>query len=327
MRKESSKTHDFILLNKGDAPLTVTLIQTSCKCTIADLKGKKATLLPGEKTEISLKWRAEDYSPRFAQSAQIQTNDPSREIIDLRVEGVVIQPLRPSPEKYVFSSVSASKESALGIRFFSYDYPDLKIVGHKFENESTSEFYELTTTDMESTQLRKEVGAKRGYILKLAVKPGIPIGSFQQKVIIETSAPAPDQFVTIPIEGIAKGDISIVADLPYDPDHSILRFGNISRDKTAVGTMKFIIKNAPDDIKITFDKANSIDWELLGIEIGEPKKLAKIVSIPIKVSVAKGQKPVSLIGPTQDDMIKLVFETNHATAKRIDVYVMLGISD
>src|SRR5688500_8060497 len=56
MDRNAKESHAFIIRNEGDAPLKLEKGETTCKCTVSDLKGN--SLAPGEETEVLLEWTA-----------------------------------------------------------------------------------------------------------------------------------------------------------------------------------------------------------------------------------------------------------------------------
>ncbi len=59
--------HTFVVKNSGDAPMTLEVIGSTCKCTIGKLD--KSELQPGEETNINLTWDDKSTSEQFGQSS------------------------------------------------------------------------------------------------------------------------------------------------------------------------------------------------------------------------------------------------------------------
>lgn len=83
----TTASHGFQIRNEGDAPLTLNVAETTCKCTVG--KVKQGVLLPGEATEITLTWNTGYQSESYQQTALVDTNDPNRSTIELTVAGTV----------------------------------------------------------------------------------------------------------------------------------------------------------------------------------------------------------------------------------------------
>src|SRR4051812_27342390 len=69
--------HSFHLTNVGKATLNLKAGVTTCtKCTIAELS--KASLEPGESTDVTVEYLPNAAQPKFRQIAPILTNDPDQ---------------------------------------------------------------------------------------------------------------------------------------------------------------------------------------------------------------------------------------------------------
>ncbi|WP_037199111.1 DUF1573 domain-containing protein [Rhodopirellula baltica] len=97
----TTASHAFEIRNHGSGPLTVDVAETTCKCTVGS--AKKGIIAPGETTSVTLTWNTGKKSEHYEQIARVVTNDPTREVIDLTVSGVVKTELFV-PEKCVCPS-------------------------------------------------------------------------------------------------------------------------------------------------------------------------------------------------------------------------------
>jgi hypothetical protein len=58
MSVQKTGTHSWVVRNLGEADLDLWMISSTCMCTFAKFKdGQKATVKPGEKTDIELEWK------------------------------------------------------------------------------------------------------------------------------------------------------------------------------------------------------------------------------------------------------------------------------
>ncbi|TWT92801.1 DUF1573 domain-containing protein [Stieleria varia] len=83
----TTESHTFTIGNTGTDPLTLTLRETSCKCTVGDLKD--GLVMPGEETTVTLTWNTGYQAEKYRQTAVLVTNDPEHETIELAVVGEV----------------------------------------------------------------------------------------------------------------------------------------------------------------------------------------------------------------------------------------------
>jgi hypothetical protein len=82
-------THGFIIENRGNAPLDIISVRTSCGCTTTSHQRPK-TLSPGKKDEIIVKGNTRGYGGRaFNKTITVTTNDPNQRKIKLKFSGPV----------------------------------------------------------------------------------------------------------------------------------------------------------------------------------------------------------------------------------------------
>lgn len=80
----------FDLKNESGRVLNITGINTSCDCTGLEVKNK--TLLPGQSTEVSVKFNSRGYSPGpLKQYIYINTDDPNRPVLKFTVKIEVVK--------------------------------------------------------------------------------------------------------------------------------------------------------------------------------------------------------------------------------------------
>ncbi|MCO8121818.1 DUF1573 domain-containing protein [Stieleria sp. TO1_6] len=112
----STASHTFEISNDGDDPLSLSIRETSCKCTIGDLKSD--LLLPGETTEITLTWNTGYKEDRYEQTATIVTNDPLKKTIELKVSGQVRAKL-VAPESLSFPKLELGERGEVSFVVYS----------------------------------------------------------------------------------------------------------------------------------------------------------------------------------------------------------------
>jgi hypothetical protein len=90
----------FQVINKGDAPLLIDEVRTSCGCAKAASRGKEVS--PSQKTEISVSYDSVGLSPgRKTQSVLIHTNDAKNSVSKFQVFATVIHPFTIEPTNLI----------------------------------------------------------------------------------------------------------------------------------------------------------------------------------------------------------------------------------
>jgi hypothetical protein len=86
IEKGSTGLRVFMFENKGDAPLVITNVKSSCGCTIP--KKPEAPIAPGEKGEVQVSYDTNRLGV-FRKTITVSTNDPTSPIIALKIGGTV----------------------------------------------------------------------------------------------------------------------------------------------------------------------------------------------------------------------------------------------
>ena len=83
-------THEFVILNQGDAPLTISRAYTTCGCTVADFT---ATVIPpGKVSIVTIRYDAGFHDARgqtVRRGIIIENNDPNNPQVELWAQAAV----------------------------------------------------------------------------------------------------------------------------------------------------------------------------------------------------------------------------------------------
>ena len=336
MEKGTKQSHSFMFENTGTGVLEIKLIKVTCKCTLSDLKDKTKRILPGQKSAVTLTYYSDNYAKRFQTSATLQTNDPKMQTVQLFVEGKVVQPVRPEPSVVILNAVKTGEEAETRIRMYAYktENPEmqapLKINDVTFDKSNGSDkFFDVEVSEMKAEELAAEEDAQYGYVMTMKTKKGMPLGPINQSMTVSTTRGD----VVIPVKGKVAGDFTFsVVNLPdqvecqFFDDMNLLRFGTIEGNRDAVVELKLNTssKENLDDLEVTIDEneiypsAKHIKAEFLK---DRSKKFGRFYQLVVRITIPKDCPNSSFIGPEESNYGKLVFRTNHPTAKTINILV------
>jgi hypothetical protein len=94
-------THDYIVENKGNEPLLIPRVRSTCACAVADYSKE---ILPGQKGSITVEFDSKgsggmnvDYKIR------VETNDPGKSAFDLTITGYVDPIAIITPERAILT--------------------------------------------------------------------------------------------------------------------------------------------------------------------------------------------------------------------------------
>ncbi len=129
--------HLFMVRNRGDKPLTITQIRSSCGCTAATLSAK--TIAPGKSGEVKVIFDSSNFAGQVTKSVYLDSNDPRTPSALLTMQGKVTELIAATPRALNLGSVKAGSRKEVvvtlenrGNRLFavtSVTSPQAAIVG------------------------------------------------------------------------------------------------------------------------------------------------------------------------------------------------------
>ena len=210
MDVKSTGSHDFFIRNVGTADLILTVDRTTCSCLGIDLTPSRVP--PGGTAKCHLKYNAEQATTgKFSQGGVVRTNDPDNREIHLNVEGVFTKPVVTQPASVYLPRVATGTTQTATIRFYGFDEEPLQLSAPIWTDREHFEFQwepaELTELDTgDNTHLSLAKSVVEGTI---TVRPGLPVGSFQEWFQLRTNYPSQPN-VTFLVSGqMISGSVSI----------------------------------------------------------------------------------------------------------------------
>lgn len=82
------RTETFFVMNKGDSPLKIKSISTSCGCTEAEVESKE--IMPGQQTKLTVTYDPNVHPGlvgKIMRKIYIESNDPAQKEIELTLAG------------------------------------------------------------------------------------------------------------------------------------------------------------------------------------------------------------------------------------------------
>lgn len=106
--------HVFTFRNTGDAPATISKVNSSCGCTVAQVSNR--VLKPGERGEIRASFDSTDFGGPVAKEVYIHSNDPRKAIITLTMKGFVMEDMVVSPGQVDLGAVRTGVRKDINIK-------------------------------------------------------------------------------------------------------------------------------------------------------------------------------------------------------------------
>ncbi len=303
---QKTTTRKWKVKNTGEGDLEIWLLGSTCTCTIPKLKGEgtREVIKPGDSTDIELEWKTRDSIGEFGKGATIGTNDPSRPEFMLKVHGMVHAPIvvLPTPHEGVIpvGDISNDKPNEISLAVFSPEHPDLKI---KTLTTSKPNLIVAKPVPLSAKELA-DIKTKGGYKVVVVFKPGMPLGSFREELVVETDHPDQPKLQFV-LAGNATGPISL---LP-----SVLRMVANSKEGASGQLTMLVREGRPTNFKV----------------LRKPEKLEVSVA-PNDTPTLKGRYRLTVTVPpgTSPGLIddEIIFQTDHPKVSELKVPVNIVVS-
>lgn len=155
--------HTFVFTNRGDAPLTVEKISSSCGCTAALASAK--VLAPGESGELQASFDSTRFRGDVSKTIYLYTNDPAQPMLQLHLKGQVREELAMEPKVVNFGTLAPRRTVRSTVTLINQGSRKVQLRGLE------------TTTPELAARLSGEVVPPGGRVtveLTLTPKPGYP---------------------------------------------------------------------------------------------------------------------------------------------------------
>jgi uncharacterized cupredoxin-like copper-binding protein len=325
MMRWGTLSHKFVFANQGDAALTLTKGASSCKCTIANFEGDEVVLQPGETASIELEWTAKTNASTFHQTAEIRTTDPGREIVQLVINGYVMESLRTEPPEANFGNVLSSEPRELSVMVLDTRDEHFEITGHRFADAENSSLLDVSYQPVDVEEARAAFPyAKSGVKVTVRLKPGSPSGALDNAVYLKTNLEDAIE-VEVPIIGHTISDITVIGGEKFVRDANLLIWDGVSAPQGIEEKLAIVIKGElRDEIEVKVKEV--FPKETLRAELDEPRGSGKARVANLKLSVPPGAKPINCMGGPQNPLGYVVLETNHPSNSEIRLQVRFAVN-
>jgi hypothetical protein len=313
--------HDFTFRNTGNAPLKLTEGGTSCRCTMSKLSTDP--IPPGGSAKVTLTWKPLERPGPYQQTAKILTNDPARPQVTLTVTGQITTAMLFSPPELVFSRLSSGESASGQAKLLYYLDEPLKILKRKWSDNSTASFFEFSEQPISAEEMKKEPLAKNGWLITVQIKPGMPQGPIQQKLLFETNLSSMRE-ITLPIQGAVVSEISIFG-RGWDADKEILNLGEVLRGEGIKRELTLVVRGpARKDVKFELLRINP---GLMKVELGKPHEINKgaVIQLPLTIDIPKNSPPANHLGSEQGKLGEIILKTTHPLVPKLRILVRFAI--
>lgn len=319
--------HSFVFTNTGNEPLELTRGRSTCGCCtcVCTVRLPEDAVAPGESAKVTLEWKSKLYVGSFRQTATILTNDPDRREVRLLVTGRFTGPVGVVPSELSFSSVRLGHAATAEVRLYNYLDQTLKITSCEFSNPQNAKFFDVAREPLTAEQLRKEGEARGGYLVRIALKPGLPAGAFHQTIVFKTASKSVPT-VKIPVQGLVVSDVSI-AGRGWNAQTGVLTMGTVKSNEGTKWPLVIVIRgpHAKDaDLKPT-----RIVPDMLRVELGPTRHTAeKAISMTrLTIRIPPGSEPSTHLGAGRGKPGQITLQTKHPEVPKLNIQVRFAVNE
>ena len=103
--------HLFTVRNRGDQPLTINQIRSSCGCTAATLSAK--TISPGKSGEVKVTFDSANFAGQVTKTIYLESNDPRTPSALLTMQGKILEIIAATPRTLNLGALKAGSRKEL----------------------------------------------------------------------------------------------------------------------------------------------------------------------------------------------------------------------
>jgi hypothetical protein len=204
--------HLFLVTNRGDAPLHIENVKSTCGCTVAVLSSRDVP--PGGEGRVTVTLDTARLSGRTSKVVTLYTNDPDAPATGLGLGGQVVTDVVAVPSPLYLGKIRRGEPATREVLVTS---------------GRPGEVYSVTAVDHANPSLRAALeprGDGPGQRVVVSLAPDIPLGHFNDQLTLHTTSPR-EPVVTVAVFGSVEGDVIV---LPPQVTFGVTRGGAAERD-------------------------------------------------------------------------------------------------
>lgn len=323
MDSEREADHEFVIRNRGEAVLSLTKGESSCKCTVADIGA--AELQPGEETTVKVHWHTRNFHGTFHQSVTVNTSDRQHERLRFSIKGLVTGSVKATPADITSNNIPAGLGRSFDVMLHTFKPGALKIEGVEYSDKSLADHFEVHFEPMTPQQIAGETAAVGGTVARVTVKPGLPLGPIQQTITLQTNLVDKPR-LDIPFKGTVVSDISI--DAPgWDRDTGTLLLGTFTTNDSVERIVR--IKAGGRHAKAAHFTIEEVQPEQLKATILTERETEEAGRLEkhavLRIWVPAGSRAGNFLGSETTEAGKIVLKTGDPEAPILKMTVKFAV--
>lgn len=259
----------------------------------------------------------------------IITSDRHRPEIVLTIKGEYTRTCYAVPDELTFGQIAGNKEVAHeALVLCNSPKQQLEILGHQMSDTSLQKFFRVDTEPLGADELRKHKGATSGQVVRVTIKPGLPLGRFQQRILLTTNLDMSHE-IDLPVFG-SVGEVSIVAP-GWSSETGILEIGAV--DGSVATERKLIVLARGESAKEMKFKVVSVEPDFLKVKLGKTtvaeggdlSQTELLIEIPDRKSIGK-KAMVNYMGGDKGKLGEILVETRSPELHSVRILVRFAVA-
>jgi hypothetical protein len=313
MQPDEEGEHTFRVKNVGDAPLTLKIGASTCKCTVGTLENE--SLAPGEETEVKMTWTVKTNETTFGQSAELRTNDPTQVAIRFEITGKVVRQVQLVPETLTFKEVASGEPIELELKVYSYMGEEIELAEPKFSSEEMNELAEFEVTPLEIED-EEHAEATQAFLVKASIAPGLEQGPVSQNLLMpfnkvgedatavsEDGETEPDETIVAAVTGRIVGVLSMLESnklTGVTGGGYIYDFGKIT-EKGPQTAKAFVVLKGPERDKTKLSVGEVSPEGVVEAKLNDPIQKGSMSLYSLEFSLTPGDEKIDRLGMNRED--------------------------
>lgn len=320
MQRGSKMRHNFVIRNDGTAALRLVAGRPSCKCTAFEVTSE--SIPAGGQAEIGLEWVAKSVPGPFRQTAPVNTNDPTRPVVELVIEGTVIEPSGLEPSVFEFGEIRAGEPATASLIYYTTKEGEIDLTAEPPSREEIAGLYDVSIEPVDASELPTP-NAVDGRRVTLTSSAGLPVGPVMEWVKLRRGQNEDDE-IEVPVAGRVVGDITLHGG-KWNENAGVLNFGMVPSDEGAKSRLLLSAKG--EHAADTRFEVLSVDPPELEVELGETvRRSDDVYHTYFTVEVPKGTRPMIHLNTPQGDDGVIRIKTTHPKSPEVVVRVRFAVT-
>ena len=165
--------------------------------------------------------------------------------------------------------------------------------------------------------------ATAGFSLKVTVKPGLPLGTFRQKLLLKTNYESVPE-VEVPVVGMIDTDIAIIG-RGWNSERNVLRIGTIENNVATTRKLLLVVRG-PSREEVNFQVAEVFPKEIK-VDLTKPEKIngGTAVKVEMNLEIPKHCRPMNHLGSKENKLGCITLKTGCKKTPEIKLYVQFAV--